>query len=363
MIENRVENYCVRVRCNGHTGSGVLLSGPDTFYILTAAHCLGKIEPNLQEIKIERQTDYMSQFSELDCIRVVEFNLEHDFALIEVDFKDAATQPGYKLARGIFSENTVRFCGYQGINVDQYRPFDCIIKGVSEASGRFKISLSNETFDQAGEDGLHIAQGLSGSGVFIFRHNSPFLIGILNSVIEEKAWNDDIDCCSIKHLEKYISEYVDLSDFENLKKWNENLEKSRNEREIELFKKDNTDFFNILYRKNKVLYTDIDKCNSVTAKQIRKFLAMKDNIKTMENDYPLLYTNFKNTVKRFVDTVEDDYSRNVSESNEAINLKMELQTKLQLALNTLPQYTNIDLSEFQVIEWLGICTLNFTSND
>jgi hypothetical protein len=73
-----------------------------------------------------------------------------------------------------------------------------------------------------------LAKGLSGSGVFVYRYNSPFLIGILNSVITDKAWNDDIVCCSIKHIEKYISEYVDLSDFDNLKQWNENLEKETN---------------------------------------------------------------------------------------------------------------------------------------
>lgn len=147
-----------------------------------------------------------------------------------------------------------------------------------------------------------------------------------------------------------------------MKKWNENLEMERDEREIASFKKDNSDFFETLYRKNKVLY-EISKVNNVTAKQIRKFLAMKENIKNLENDYPLLYSNFTNIVKRFVDSVEDDYSRNVSESKDALGLKRELQTQLQEQLKILPQFTNIDLSEFQIIEWLGICTLNFTLND
>ena len=46
---------------------------------------------------------------------------------------------------------------------------------------------------------------------------SPFLVGILNSVDTEKAWNDDIDCCSISNLSSYIEEYIDLSDFENVR--------------------------------------------------------------------------------------------------------------------------------------------------
>jgi hypothetical protein len=190
--------------------------------------------------------------------------------------------------------------------------------------------------------------------VFIYRHNSPFLIGILKSVITDRAWNDDVECCSIKHIEKYISKYVDLSDFESLKKWNENLENERTDREIEAFKKENSDFFQKLHRKNNVLYPDIEKVDKVTAKQIRKFLAMKENIRTIENDYPILYSQFKSIVNRFVDQVEDDYSRSVDESSEAVNLKIQL---------ILPNFTNLDLSDYQVIEWLGICTLNFTTND
>lgn len=364
MTYNLAEKYCVRIKSNGNTGSGVLLPGKESFYVLTAAHCLGKTLPNINDIVIEKQNDYTSDFRAITSVEIKEFNTEHDFALIEIDFdNEERLLYQYKLGRGVLSENEVKFCGYQGVNINQYRPFTGKVLSVSNDIGCFKIALSGETFDQGGEDGHYLAKGLSGSGVFIYRHNSPFLIGILNSVITDKAWNDDIDCCSIKHIEQYISEYVDLSDFESLKLWNENLEKERTDREIEAFKKENSDFFEKLYRKNNVLYPDIVKANSVTAKQIRKFLAMKDNIRTIENDYPILYSNFKNIVKRFVDQVEDDYSRSVTESNDAINLKMDLQNQLKSQFEVLPSFTNLDLSEYQVIEWLGICTLNFVKND
>ncbi|AWL09496.1 hypothetical protein HME7025_01643 [Aquirufa nivalisilvae] len=364
MTNNLAEKYCVRIISNGIIGSGVLLPGKESFYVLTAAHCLGESMPNLGDIVIEKQKDYTSEFIAITSVEVKEFNTEHDFALIEIDIdNEERLLYQYKLGRGLLSENEIKFCGYQGVNINQYRPFTGKILSVSDDIGCFKITLVGETFDQGGEVGHYLAKGLSGSGVFIYRHNSPFLIGILNSVITDKAWNDDIDCCSIKHIEQYISEYVDLSDFENLKQWNENLEKDRTDREIEAFKKENSDFFQKLYRKNNVLYPEISKANSVTAKQIRKFLAMKDNIRTIENDYPILFSKFKNIVKRFVDQVEDDYSRSVTESNEAINLKLELQNQLKSEFEILPDFTNLDLSEYQIIEWLGICTLNFTTND
>lgn len=364
MLINEVEKYCVRVKCNGSAGSGVLLAGKDSFYVFTAAHCLGDNMPNIDDIVIEKQNDYASEFKGLSNVEIKEFNKEHDFALIEIDFDyEDRLLYQYKLGKGILSDNEVKFYGYQGVNLSEYRPFTGKVLTVSDDLGRFKITLKNDTFDQGGEDGQYLAKGLSGSGVFIYRYNTPFLVGILNSVISDKAWNDDINCCSIKHIEQYISEYVDLSDFENLKKWNENLEKNRTEKEIQEFQNHHSDFFEKLYRKNKVLYPQEEKANSATAKQINKFLAMKDNIRTLENDYPLLYAQFVDIVKRFVDQVEQDYSRSVSENDEAIDLKRTLQDELKNEFKIFPTLTNFDLSEFQIIEWLGICTLNFTMND
>ncbi len=358
------EKYCVRIKSNENIGSGVLLPGNDAFYVLTAAHCLGDTTPMAKDIIIEKQDNYNSEFNTITSIEVKEFNQEHDFALIEIDFdNETELLHQYKLGRGFISESEIKFCGYQGINIDQYRPFTGKILSINESLGSFRISLMGETFDQGGENGQYLAKGLSGSGVFIYRHNSPFLIGILNSVITEKAWNDDIDCCSIKHIEQYISEYVDLSDFENLRQWEENIEKKRTDKEIEAFKNDNSLFFKNLYRKNKVLYPDEAKANSITTKNIRNFLAMKDNINSLENDYPLLYTEFKKTVRRFVDQVEDSYSRVVRESNEALDSKIDLQNQLRDQLDMLPKHVNSDSSEYQILEWLGECTLNFSKND
>ncbi len=359
-----MEKYCVRVKSNGKTGSGVILPGKETFYVLTAAHCFDTIEPQIGDFIVQKQSDYTAEFTEISCLKLVEFNLDHDFALIEVELDlDEQILCQYKLAKGILSENGIRFCGYQGINENQYRPFNGKVLSVSEANKKFKVTLLNDTFDQGGEDGSFIAKGLSGSGVFIYRHNSPFLIGILNSVISDKAWNDDINCCSILHLQEYISEYVDLSNWENLVSWNENIEKNRTQKEIEDFKNGDIDFFDKLYRKNQVLYPSIEQVDKITAKQIRKYIAMKDNVKAIENHFPVLFSIFKNIVKRFVDQVEDDYSRNVDKSSEAVDKKIELQEQLKKELEVLPFLTNIDLSDYQLIEWLGVCTLNFTKND
>lgn len=363
MTNNKAENYCVRVTCNGEKGSGVIVAGKNSYYVFTAAHCFGEVKPSIDEIIIEKQTDYKSDFIRLSVIDIREYDYEKDFALLEIDFQGKVL-PSYKFGYGFLSDTEVDFCGYQGINNDEYRPFSSKIVTTSDSSHCFKISLiGGDTFQQGGEDGQYIASGLSGSGVFIYRYKTPFLIGILNSVISEKAWNSDINCCSVHCIQDYCMDYIDLSDLKELRSWTENLDKSYTEFEIEAFKNTESDFFEKLYRKNKVLYPEIVKANSVTTKQIKKYLSMLNNIRQLDNEAPNLYIKFKEVVKRYVDLVEDDYTRVVPNSNEAIDKKDELRQRLKDDLDFLPGYTNIDFSDFQIIEWLGICTLNFVKND
>lgn len=366
MTYNTAEKYCVRIKINNEIkGSGVLIAGETTYYVFTAAHCLGEEKPNIENIKIEKQSDYQSEFKDIKVVTIKEFDYEKDYALLEIDFEgEDITLYNYKIAHNFLPDTIVEFCGYQGINNGEYRPFKSRLITISDSNNCFKITLSdNETFQQGGEFGDYIAGGLSGSGVFIYRYNTPFLIGILNSVVTEKAWNSDINCCSVYHIQNYFKEYVDLSDLTELRSWMENLNRIYTDYEIEAFEKTESDFFKKLYRKNQVLYAENEKAKRVTSKQVKKYLAMLNNIQQLENEAPSLYIKFKEVVKKYVNQVEDDYTRTVNTSNEAIDKKSELQQRLKEDLNFLPIIMDLDFSEFQIIEWLGICTLNFTNND
>jgi hypothetical protein len=220
-----------------------------------------------------------------------------------------------------------------------------------------------DTFQQSGELGEYLAKGLSGSGVFTTRYNTPFLIGIINSVVTDKAWNNDINCCSVHHIQNYFNSYIDLSDLNELRSWTENLEKTYTDQEIEAFKETKSDFFKNIYRKNKVIFSNIEKVNSVSSRQIKSYLSMLQNIRLLENEAPDLYIKFKSIVAKYVNLVEEDYTRTVTLSNEALTQKQILQSNLKDELDFLPKNTNIDFADFQIIEWLGMCTLNFTKND
>ncbi|MCL7762825.1 serine protease [Polaribacter sp. Z014] len=365
MTYNDPEKYCVRVKCNGNIGSGVLIAGETTFYVFTAAHCLGKKEPEIEDILIEKQNDYKSVFENIKIVAVKEFDYDKDYALIEIDFqREDRLFYQYNLAHQFIAQTDVKFCGYQGVNNGEYRPFPSKIITISDSSNCFKIKLTEgETFHQGGEFGRHIASGLSGSGLFTIRHNTPFLIGILNSVVEEQAWNNDINCCSVHHIENYFKSYIDLSDLNELRSWTENLEKTYIEKEIIAFKDSKSDFFEKLNRKNKVIYSDIEKANSITTRQIKRYLSMLQNIRLLENEAPHLYIKFKSIVAKYVNLVEEDYTRSVNKNNEALDLKQTLQNRLKDELDFLPIKMDIDFADFQIIEWLGMCTLNFTKND
>lgn len=365
MTYNTAEKYCVRIKCNGQTGSGVLIAGKTTFYVFTAAHCLGIEKPNIEDIEIQKQTDYQSEFKDITVLSILEFDHEKDYALLEIDFQDEdRLLYKYKIAHSFLADTNVEFCGYQGINNNEYRPFKSRLITSSDTNHCFKIKLSDgETFQQAGEDGKRIAGGLSGSGVFVYRHNSPFLIGILNSVVTEQAWNNDINCCSVEHIHTYFDDYIDLSDFENLIKWEKNNIKERTTSEIEAFKQTDSQFFNYLYRKNKVLYPNLEECDEITVNQIRTYLSMKENIDEYSRVYPKLFSDFKTKVSKLVNQVKTQYSLSVDRPNEAKLSQRDLQNELKSILDFMPLTTKLDLSEYQIIEWLGICTLNFTKND
>ena len=354
-------------------GSGVIMTYNDEFYVLTAYHCIGLNKdsdelPNVEDIIIEKQDDYTSSFNQISVISICNIERNHDFILIKINYADNEIKK-CSLARNFVEDEKIRFCGYQNISESQYRPFDG--KVILTSKSKFQIKLIEDTFQQGGEDGSYIASGLSGSGVYIIKNNKPYLIGILNSVKDQQAWNDDIDCCPLNICLNDTNCLVeDLSELNNLKQWSENLEKEKTQEDIDNYKSLNVDFFENLLRKNKVIYDNEEKANEVTNKELKKYLSFRENVSLLELRYPALYIRFQNIVKKFQDDVEDEYSRSVTDNNEAKDKKIELKDKLKEELENILESENIkndnikfDLADYQIIEWLLDCSLNFTKKN
>lgn len=351
-------------------GTGVIINSDNEYYVLTAFHCMGTNKnsdelPAIDEIIIEKQNNYDSSFEVINAISIHKIGFNHDFILIKIEFSDNDSGK-CGLGKNFIEEEIVKFCGYQHIYETEYRPFDGKIILIS--SERFKIKLLDDTFQQGGECGSYIAEGLSGSGVYIVKNKKPYLIGILNSVKDEQAWNDDIECCPVDICLSHTNCNIeDLSDIKHLKEWSENIEKEKTQEDIDNYKSLNVVFFENLLRKNIIIYDDEEKANQVTNKELKKYLSFRENISLLESQYPTLYIRFQNIIKRFQDDVEDEYSRSVRDNNEAKDKKIELKDKLKEELENILESESIkndvvkfDLADYQIIEWLLDCSLNFT---
>lgn len=373
-----IERTCVRIQVkDGESiikqGSGVIITLKSEYYVLTAFHCL-ELEknsdklPDINDIVIEKQMDYTSPFVPIKVLSITLMNRIDDFILLKIEFVDEKIKC-CGLGKNLTEERNVRFYGYQKICSSQYRPFECKITLVSQS--KFQIKLIDDTFQQNGENGSYIAKGLSGSGVYVIISDKPYLIGVLCSVKDTQAWNDDIDCCTLdKCLSKQSCQMDDLSDLIHIKAWSENLDKEKAKKAIDNYKLLNNDFFDNLLRKNSVIYDTQEKAVNVTDKELKKYLSFKENVSLLESQYPFLYTKFQNVVKRFQDDVEDQYSRSVRDNNEAKDKRLELKDKLKEELAYVLETTDVendrikfDLADYQVIEWLLNCSLNFTKKN
>lgn len=373
-----IEKTTVKVRiikdgASFKQGSGVIIAYDNQYYVLTAYHCIGLNKdtdelPDIKNIAVEKQDTYASSFKSIEVVSIHKMQRSQDFILIEINYTDDEIKK-CSLAKNFVEEEKIRFCGYQHIDESQYRPFDG--KVILISNSKFQIKLTEDTFQQGGEDGSYIAKGLSGSGVYIIKNKKPYLVGILSSVKDEQAWNDDIDCCPIDVcLYEANSSIEDLSDIEQIKQWSENLEKGKTQEDIDNYKSLNVTFFENLLRKNKVIHDDEEKANKVTNKELKKYLSFRENISLLESRYPALYIRFQNIIKKFQDDVEDQYSRSVKDSNEAKDKKIELKDKLKEELENILESENIkndnmkfDIADYQIIEWLLDCSLNFTKKN
>ncbi|UZJ63720.1 hypothetical protein OKW96_14910 [Sphingobacterium sp. KU25419] len=124
--------------------------------------------------------------------------------------------------------------------------------------------------------GKEMASGLSGSGVYIIRGNSLYLIGHLLDVTGKIAFNDDVNCCRFSNLKSKFGEdkWVNLSDLGQLKEWENNSEDKIEDADIQNWIDTNDAYFDNLLRKAKVLYSD-SKATKIARERLIEFLVQE----------------------------------------------------------------------------------------
>lgn len=370
-MKSLIRRICVRTSIEAsdgkkvNQGSGVVINNAKTYFVITAYHCINGIDDEYlgidkTKIWIEYQDDYTSPFNRIEVVEIIEGNKDEDWIIlkvekpsIEVDF--TKTQNGNK-----FVEEEVYFAGFQHFNLGSHRPFEGII--ITIADKQFRIKLKGDTFNQGSEEGSNIAKGLSGSGVFIIRTDRVYLIGILKSVIGDIALNDDIECLPISLLDSVLHEKsIDLGKVAISGDWENITEKICTEEDIQNWIDSHDVYFNRLLRKNRVLYPE-EKAKKTTRNRILKFIEQgykNDQIRKSSN----LINRYENTSKVFEESVKNDYTRNVTDRENAKDLLLKLESEFKEHIKDLIKDNSnkitLELAKHKVTEWLMNCSFDF----
>ena len=183
MNKNTFNNPCVKItlKINGEDvsyGTGTLLRGLDGFYVITARHCIygeKNIFHNIQidQIIIEKQPAFNASFNLIAVDKIINSNIEDDWAVIKVQYEDVdGLYPIIKASLNFKFDDEVIFTGFQAVNKNEYRSFKSRVLNII-SKGEFRITLTDHDVFKAGRDD---AIGLSGSGAFLIHGNDLILI-------------------------------------------------------------------------------------------------------------------------------------------------------------------------------------------
>lgn len=211
MNEDVINRPCVRVTIiidekEVIYGTGTLIKGRDSFFVITAHHCIygdknTYKDVQLHQIKIENQSTFNAPFNPIEVEEIIGSNMNDDWVIIKVKFEDhTVPYPTILLTNSFKIEDSVLFTGFQSVNRNECRTFKSrVLNGLSNKE--FRITLTgNDTF----KDGADDAKGLSGSGAFILNDDKLHLIGILKNIKGDEAFNNDIKCCTITDIAETI---------------------------------------------------------------------------------------------------------------------------------------------------------------
>lgn len=373
-MPKRIQQCCARTSIKisddeyANQGSGVIVYDSGCFFLLTAHHCIFGEKNEYSEVPVENicveiQEDYTSKFRKIEVLEIVKFCDNNDWVLLKINNPCIEECDFLKIhkAKGFVQEEQVEFCGYQNINPNQFRPWKAKVLTISK--NQFRITLEHQTFDQGGEEGATLAKGLSGSGVFILRGKELYLIGILKSVVGEKALNDDLDCCSITNLlDDLFDDYKDLSDLDLLEEYIKEVDQAKSEEDVERWSQHNVDNFDNIIRKHRVLYPEKNAVK-YTSDRILEFLCQNAILDKFSKDNSDLIAKYGRTAVAFEKRVKQAYTRNVTDRDLAKDLLLKLESDFALYIKDIfkddSNYLNTELARHKVTEWLMNCSFDF----
>lgn len=363
---------CVRTFINYNNelvnqGSGVIVMHDSRYYVLTAEHCINGEKDEFKGIKeddivVEYQDDYTSPFVKIKVLDITELDKGNDWALLEIEKPNIDCDfMKVNLGDNFILEEGIHFRGYQNYNNTAPRTWQGKI--IDLADKEFIITIEGNTLEQGGELGANLAKGLSGSGVYIIRASSIYLIGHLKQVIGEIALNNDIKCCKLTNLNTVLNkrQYTDMGATDELDLWEKASEKLITDEDVKHWIATNDEYFAKLLRKSKTLYPE-EKAEAIARERILNFLDQEYKNNQIRNVSDLII-KYDATSEVFEQSVKSDYTRNVNSRSEAKDLLLKLQTEFSDHIKDLiidkSNRRNMELAKHKVTWWLMNCSFDF----
>ena len=195
MESDALKKISIRIEKDGAViGSGCLLPGQsETFYCLTARHCLVEENDGVREFRLKRYDEKSGGYVKLPYS---EFFLdeEHDAAILKVDYSKGEYPVGVYPGKRSGWDSKVCISGYPMAADGCLVPVLATINAPASSDDRITIHMDN-TYEKYGELELN---GLSGGGCFVEKKRGLKLIGIEKEFAVEKQFQAALNCTDIE---------------------------------------------------------------------------------------------------------------------------------------------------------------------
>ena len=202
-MKNKIQYTTVKVitSVNNVTsfGSGTILKIEETYYVITAEHCVFGDKDNrnnytsvsVENISIEYRHDFNDESKQLRVLSIEEEDESRDYVLIKIEKPDIDFD-FESIHFGSFEDEKDKECcfrGYGNKHPNGARTYECICK--ERSYDDLLIKLKNDTFHQASDAGHEVAEGLSGSGIFYSDGEKCYYVGLVKELRDAIGTFDD----------------------------------------------------------------------------------------------------------------------------------------------------------------------------
>lgn len=195
-----VSALSVKITCDqiNEVGSGTIVKDGDTFYVLTAAHCISKDNKTADAKSIIIESFWQKSTCRYQCDRIEKINTDDDkdYAILRIK------APGQDIIDYDNCLSVIR-------NYDEN--YQCVSYGFANGTNNsprtYKLEQTapqrwnvKENISERGEDLEVTLKGLSGAGVFVRYDDRLLLVGYVKAIITDSNKFDDIKVYSMSNF-------------------------------------------------------------------------------------------------------------------------------------------------------------------